>query len=140
MRYQLIYIVPASTKDEEVTTTRTKVTSTINQHKGTILKESQVERKRLAYAIKRIRQCLYHFIEFEVESKELVEIARTLRLHPTILRFMITKAPTRETVGRLTPPPKLRVAKTEEKKEKKEVDLAELDKKLDEILSEEIKT
>lgn len=181
--YELLYFVNVSHEPEEVTSIKNKVTEIINKYNGTIIKEEDQGKRKLAYNIKQIRHAFYTLINFSVSPEESNKIDNEILLMPEIIRHkIVVKEKTKvvvyedvnedktedkkETEEEKTKPEikkeekdtakepkedkedieekkedttKAKEKTEEEKKPKKEeikVDIAELDKKIDELLSD----
>lgn len=164
--YELLFIIPGSYNDSEVPTIKEKVVSFIAKVGGQITKDQDYERKKLAYDIGQESFGHYWLMEFDAEGGNIKELNHQLELAPEILRFIIAKAriKTAEDVAqeaavkeKITarkaervkqelkevtktekPLDKLVVKKEEDKTEGK-VSMEDLDKKLDEILGDNLK-
>ena len=90
--YELIYIVPAE-KFESVDAVRGMARLTIEKHGGQVTRESEPQKRKLAYIIKNTRNGIYLIIRFIMEDGEKIkEISREIGLAKDILRHMIVTA------------------------------------------------
>lgn len=89
--YDLLYIVPMSVTEEAIPDVMTAVRTIITDNQATIVKEENLGKKKLAYAIKHQHHGTYVNILFDAEAKNVNEIDRKLRLNSEVLRFLITK-------------------------------------------------
>jgi len=164
--YEVLFIIPGSYNDSEVPTIKEKVVSFITKVGGQITKDQDYERRKLAYNINHESFGYYWLMEFDVEGKNIKELNHQLKLTPEILRYILVKAKikTAEDIAqeaavkaKITarkaekvkqelkevteikkPLDRLGVKKEEEKTEGK-VSMEDLDKKLDEILGDNLK-
>ncbi|MCX6743612.1 MAG: 30S ribosomal protein S6 [Candidatus Parcubacteria bacterium] len=152
--YELLYIVPMSYTAEELKPIVEKVASLIKENNGTITRDDNLGKQKLAYIIKTFSHGYYLLYEFDLPKANLLKLNRALTLDNEIIRFIITKKKikTAEEINQeKTLQEKLAKKKEKEiekiKAEKEEVkekpkketgkvkiSLEDLDKKLDEIL------
>jgi small subunit ribosomal protein S6 len=115
---------------------------------------SEIGRRKFAYPIKKLRHGFYFVWEFDLLPQELLKIERELKINKEVLRYLIIKKKIK-TPEEIAREEKVKISRVkeqlakekeaiiaEEKKEKPpraKVSLDDLDKKLDELLSEEIK-
>ena len=90
--YEMLFIVPGSLTDEEAPETISKVKKLLEDLEGKIIKEDNWGRKTLAYKIDNQTQGTYVWFEFDLPSEKIAEINKRLRLSREILRFLVTKA------------------------------------------------
>ena len=140
--YELLYIIPFTSEKEEIQSTLQKVKESIKGMNVELLSQEEIGKRKIAYPIKRHRYGYYSAIVFRVDSEKIEDIQQKLRLMPEILRFQIVNVRLQK--------PKAREAKKEKKLEEKtkkiekemprkeKVVLEDIDKKIDEILKEEI--
>jgi len=153
--YELLYIVPMSYTADELKPIVEKVAGLIKENQGTITKDENLGKQKLAYLIKHMSHGYYLLYEFDLPKANLQKLNRALSLSQEVLRFIITKKKVK-TEAEISQEKALqeKLAKRKEKeiekmkaekveikeKPKKEkatkekISLEELDKKLDEIL------
>jgi len=165
--YELAYIVPISYLEGDLQKVNDEVTAMIKQFGGTITMTEDMGKRRLAYPIKQIHQGSYFAVEFDMESEKAKEFEQKLKLKNEVLRYMIVKKKIKsaEEIAREAKIQEgLRTAKQEEltkieaeekasikknedevlvqsasaKKEANKAKLEDLDKKLDEILKDDV--
>ena len=154
--YELTYIIPGNLSEDEHPKVQEKVNSLLKQVEAQITSTEDLGKKKLAYPIKHLRHGFYKTLTFYLEPTKLKEIENELKLEANILRFLVIrshekteaeiaaeeKAKTSRVKDKIAE--KTKEAKAEEKvkkevkTEKKKVSLEDLDKKLDELLEEEV--
>jgi len=144
--YELLYIISNQYTEDEAKLIIAKVSDIIEKKGGKITKIEEWGKKRLAYKIKTFSHGYYVLVEFDIEGKMLTEVDRTLRMTSDVLRHMIVTrvVKTAEQIEKEKKiAEKIAVKAVEEKKEeeekvktkdKKKIDLGDLDEKLDKIL------
>ncbi len=141
-----------------------KIIERIKKSKGKITFEDFWGERGFAYKIKQMKWGYYFVARFEIEASKLQEIKNELNIEKDLVRFLITSVNKNTTPPRKytdmkseyeaqekalikekeeakkpkvnTKPEKLTTVKEEVKKETPKVDKDELDKKLDDIISE----
>ncbi|MFH0818483.1 MAG: 30S ribosomal protein S6 [Patescibacteria group bacterium] len=163
--YELLFIIPGSSDEASVPVVKEKVAELIKKNEGQITRDQDWERRKLAYKIKQEAYGYYWLIEFDGETKNIIEISRQLELMPEILRFLLVKARVKtaaELAEEVVIKEKIRARQTEEvkqeikeadskqqveikdkevKKEEKiegKVSMEDLDKKLNELLGDDL--
>ena len=164
--YELLYIVPIKFLDDELQKIVANINGLINKLNGTITREDNLGKLRLAYPIKNVHQGSYVVAEFDMAPENEKKLNSQLSLTPEVLRHMLVKKriksekeikreqriqdgmrKEKETeLSEIQAREKTAVTKAEEqpiaeRKEKapdKRASLEDLDKKLDEILTDDI--
>lgn len=164
--YELLYIVPIKFLDDELQKIVAGINGSINGLNGTITREDNLGKLRLAYPIKNVFQGSYVVVEFDMSPENEKKLNAQLALMPEVLRHMLVKKRVKsekeikreqriqdgmrkekETeLSAIQAREKTAVTKAEEqpvaeRKEKapdKRASLEDLDKKLDEILTDDI--
>lgn len=146
--YELLYIIPNQYTDEEVETISDKVGKIIKDAGSTITIEDNLGKKKLAYSIKQVTQGTYLLLEFDSEPENIAKIKKPLDLTTEVLRFQIVTKK-KKTLEEIKKEQEIK-EKIEEKakeeetteaapaKEKEKVDIKQLDKKLEELLKDDI--
>jgi len=151
-KYEIIYIIPSKYTDAEMEGVVAQVNSILKESGAEVSETYQLGKRRLAYPISNQRNGSYVLTHFEAEPKSLLKMEQTLRLTDEVLRHMIvernpllTQIPkfteADERRGEESRPYERRTAPVAAKPvpvKPKEVNIEELDKKLDEILTEEV--
>lgn len=158
----MLYLVPSKFAQNELEQIIEKINKIVKDHGGEITNNSVFAKQKLAYPIKGVHQGVYLLVEFDAETQSVKKIDGILRLTNEVLRHMIVskKKMTPEEIAE----EKERQAKIAEKETKKKeeeikkqveeikeeketpkeaskkekVSLEDLDKKLDEILKDDI--
>ena len=162
--YELTTIIDSNIPDNEHEKIIGKIKELITKHQGEITSENNLGRRKLSYPIEKLLKGVFICLEFNLEPKSLKAIEKELKLDKTIIRYLIVKKPEnvkllnseeikKDKIENLTPLKKIPKIKektplvTEKNEKKEEVkedkdfnkkDLNELDRKLDEILNDEI--
>lgn len=135
--YELLYIISNKYSEDEVAPISEKVMAMIKNAGGTITRDEEWGKKRLAYPIKNFIFGYYNLIEFDLVGEKLLQLDRNLRLAAEVLRHQIIKKVARELKKkRVKPTAQLKAEQPEKevKKDKPKTDLKALDEKLDKIL------
>lgn len=158
--YELLYIVPTTFTDPEVEGIMANVGKILTSVGITPVRHENVGKIKLAYPIKRVRHASYILAYFEAEPAALVEFERQLGLTNEVIRHMVLAVPpgtesrpfqmisyvaplseegrdeSRDTSDRpRSPRPQ---TKREEGTEAPSAAIADLDKKLDQILDADL--
>lgn len=153
-KYELLYIVPAKHTEDELKGLTEKIGTIISTTGCAITETHVLGRRKLAYPIKHERNGYYIMVTFDAEKPVIEKMDKALRLSPDLLRHLIIKKDPRLTEmpefaesgeivrkdrGEEAPRGRAVKPKRPPVKEKKEkVVMEDLDKKLDEILTEEM--
>lgn len=151
-KYEIIFIIPSKYTDAEMEGVVGKVSGILKESGAEISDTFQLGKRRLAYPIDHQRNGSYVLVHFEAEPTAILKMDQTLRLTGEVLRHMIverdphlTQIPSfseaderrgdeARTQERRTAPAAAKPAPSKPK----DVNMEELDKKLDEILTEEV--
>ena len=151
-KYEIIYIIPSKYTDAEMEGVVAKVNAVLKESGAEVSDTYQLGKRRLAYPIANQRNGSYVLTHFECEPKSLLKMEQTLRMTDEVLRHMVVERnPLLTQIPKFTEVDERRgdeprtyerrtapvVAKPAPVKPK-EVNIEELDKKLDEILTEEV--
>ena len=157
-RYELIYILASTVSDDQVPTVASQIVKFVSDFGGTEIEETQLGKKKLAYPIKKTRNGFYGQIDFSMDNQKINELDAKIRTQDsTIIRYimvnmdehiartakdtvvqskMVRRTPIEETAVEVPTP-------IVEKKVKPvtppvELNAEELDKKIEDALSEDI--
>ena len=163
--YELLYILPARYADSEIDGLRAKVAGMIETAGGKVTRNESLGKIKLAYIIKKQQHGTYVLVHFTAEPTVIAPLDRTFRLSDEILRHMIVDlvpsqekavvqiqsyvAPLSEEAREMprrpvgTPTPArpsapLAAAPASAAEVAPSLSMAELDKKLDEILDKDV--
>lgn len=157
-RYELFYLTSGSIPDNQSDGLRNTVNKLITDNGGKVVAEESWGRKRLAYPVKGERQGSYFLADFDMETLKVQALSQKLKLQNEILRYLLmeknilsardvlmqqraleqTKQTETAGAGRTEAPRPTTGRKVPAKIEASKVSLEELDKKLDEILDQDI--
>lgn len=157
-RYELMYILASTVSDDQVPTVASQILKFVSDFGGTEIEETQLGKKKLAYPIKKTRNGFYGQIDFTMDNQKINELDAKIRTQDsTIIRYimvnmdehiarnakdavvqskMVRRTPVEETTVEVPTP-------IAEKKAKPvtppvELNAEELDKKIEDALSEDI--
>ncbi len=159
--YELTFIIDGNIPETEHQSISDNIRGSIEKKQGKIISEDSIGRKKLSYPIKKVNKGVFISLEFDIDSQEIKNIDKELKLNKNILRFIITNKPNnigkpRETKIKPEPIPeknspikkstgkelpreiKKKPAEKNSQEIKEKIDTSELDKKLDEILNDEL--
>lgn len=147
--YQLTYIISSHIVSEQVESLKKGVEDFVQKNGGSIIKSEKTIAQSLAYPIKKHSSGFFMTLEFNAEEKDIKDLKAELEKSPDILRhFIIVKRPAKIMKARRTRKLATDESKAKSKtentevfkersvKEEKPVADEDIDKKLDEILSE----
>jgi small subunit ribosomal protein S6 len=166
-KYELLYIVPTQFADTEIDGLREKFGKTIEQTGAKVTRNESLGKIKLAYPVKKQRHGTYVLVHFEAEPTVIAGLDRTLRLSDEVLRHIIVDlapgsekktyqiasyvAPLSEEARDMrrgpsadgAPAPRKVAPAIEDtavtpKKDEPVMSMEELDKKLDEILDQDV--
>ena len=138
--YELTYIISSAQKSEDAQNLTKEVEAFIQEKGGVIVKSEKTVPQSLAFPIKKQSSGYFAILEFQIEEKEIKGIKEKLGKEVNVLRSsLVVKMPAKPVKKRRTRKPitENAVYKETSKKEKvEEVKIEDIDKKLDEMLSE----
>ena len=147
-KYELLYILPAKYTDEELKGMIDKTGAVLTGLGAEVKETHSLGRRKLEYAIKDVRNGDYVLVYFEAEPAKLAKINDTLRLNSDLLRHMTVKRDMRIFgIPSFKDEEPRRGHRHDNRHNKREVaprktvapiSMEDLDKKLDEILTEEV--
>ena len=152
--YEFLGIIPGTLAENEVPAVIKKITDFFIAQNGEVTYQDNFGRKKMAYPIKHLRHGYYFLLELNLEPEKLTSIEGKLKIEENLLRFIFikTKPKTREErekekIRMIATPDKDKKERgnrdrgnrntTSSNKSQNKISLDELDKKLDEILSDE---
>ncbi|MDO8560518.1 MAG: 30S ribosomal protein S6 [bacterium] len=138
-RYELMYLVPTKYAEDELGGVIGQVRDLVIKHGGKVTFEDSLGKKRLAYPIKGATTCYYLLSHFDAEAGTVRALDQDLRLHNDVVRHLLVKRS--EVTRKAAPAPAApTAAATEESKQedRQQAKLADLDRKLDELLTKDI--
>lgn len=138
--YELTYIISSRMTVEEAETAKKDFEAFLRSHEGIILQSQKTTPQPLAYQIKRQSSGFFVTTEFQVEEGKVKEIKGALVKNPNVLRhFLIIKKPVKIMKERRTRKPMAITSASTMIKPigpAKKIEMEDINKKLDEILSE----
>ncbi len=88
-QYELLYLVSAHVPENQLETIQNEVSGWVKKLGGTITKQESWGRKKLAYPINKEKFGFYLLNEFDLESLNVAELQKDLRLHKLIMRYLL---------------------------------------------------
>lgn len=151
-RYELLYIIPAKYTEAEITQLMERVKGIVVSAGANVSEMHDLGKRKLAYPIQHVRHGNYVLTYFEAETAVVAKLNEILRLSAEILRHMIvardpylTNIPSlveieQRAEGDEAPRPRPMAPPVQQAPVavKDPLTMEELDKKLDEILTEEV--
>lgn len=156
-QYELLYVIPATYAETELQPVMDGVTKELTKLEAKITRNDMVSKLKIAYPIAKTRHGYYVIVDMELEESKVAALDKALRLHSDVIRHQVgVKDPKAKPVMSLTSvdyidrerPAKKhtersttdRQAAAAPKKDasKAEVNMEEIDKKLDKIVEGKI--
>lgn len=136
--YELSYLISPDLSGEETKKLSQRVAGYVQQENGVLDFVEGPVKKRLGYPIEKKDTSLLATLRFNLDSVRLGILEKKLKLEPQILRYMILtgKAPKIAETTQKTPKGDKKEKPLLTDKPKEKVELKEIEKKLEEILSE----
>ncbi len=151
--YEFLGILPGTLAENEVPAVIKKITDFFIAQSGEITYQDSFGRKKMAYPIKHLRHGYYFLLELNLAPEKLKSIEKKLKIDENLLRFIIIKTKPKSREEREKEKTRMQASPERDKRERDQdkndrdtsssdknqnkISLDELDKKLDEILSEE---
>jgi len=151
-KYELLYIIPAKYTDAEIVSLSEKIKGIVTAAGATVTETHNLGKRKLAYPIDHVRHGNYVLSYVEAEPAVVTKLNDVLRLSVDVLRHLIVardpylkNIPSlveleerRNEEGELMRRPAAPVQQKAPVAAKDQMSMAELDKKLDQILTEEV--
>ena len=90
-QYELVYIVPPDTTEQQVTELHEQIDAVVSRMHGTIEKTENWGRKRLAYEIARHKEGVYVLEVINGSGELMKELDRRLKVLDQVVRHMIVR-------------------------------------------------
>ena len=131
--YEITYLLKPTLNKESIIEIKERIKTLVTEKGGLLLSEEEPHKVRLGYEIEDFQEGLLGVIRFSAKSEVPALLEDPLKKIPEILRFIVER--NRDYEKRLK---KTEVTEVlEEKKERVEIDVAELEEKLKEVLGED---
>lgn len=88
--YELMLIFPATIADEAIAGIREKTVNLVSDHGLKITAQEDLGKRKFAFPINHIRQGFYHVVQFEGPRTGVKALDHDLRLSPDVLRHLLT--------------------------------------------------
>ena len=138
LRYELMCLVPTTKyAEDELGGVVGRLRDLIAKHGGNITFEDNLGKKRLAYPIRQVHQCYYLLAHFDAEPERIESLKNELKLSSDVVRHLLIKRP--GVVRKAAAPPAAAAPTAQiQRDEQAQQKLADLDRKLDELLTKDI--
>ena len=90
-KYEIAIVLSAKLEDEERAAALEKIRGYIAAYGGTIVKEDDWGKKRLAYEIQKMKEGYYTCFTFEAEPSCPAQLESHVRVMEPVIRFLIVK-------------------------------------------------
>lgn len=127
--YELSYIISATIAEEELKALKEKIISSLQGQNGLLIEDNNFGKKRTAYMKGKEKPGLLFTLSFEMSPEQLSDFEKKLKLEKQILRYTISAK--KQLGGSTIFSPKI------EKKVQPKVEMADIEKKLEEILGKQ---
>lgn len=156
-QYELLYVIPATHAENELQPVMDGVTKELTKLEAKITRNDMVGKLKLAYPIQKVRHGYYVMIDMELEPEKVASLDRALRLHSDVIRHQLGVKDSKakpvmslssvDRIDRERPPRKRHERTTTDRQaaaapkkdaKKADVNMEEIDKKLDKIVEGKI--
>lgn len=90
-KYELALIISARIEDDARTAVVDKAKDYITRAGGTVTEVEEWGKKKLAYAIQKMNEGFYYFIQFDAASDAPAKIEQDVRIMDNVLRFLCVR-------------------------------------------------
>lgn len=142
--YEITYLIDPQTEEEGRDTLNSAVDAKINDLGGVIMHADPTTRRRLAYTVDKKTSAFIRSLQIQLEPANLKDIHDTLKRTQGVMRFTILNTPRRQHVAPELLARQPQKGTSTRKKEvarvsKKKVSMEDVEKGIEEALSEEVK-
>ncbi|MBI1833372.1 MAG: 30S ribosomal protein S6 [Candidatus Andersenbacteria bacterium] len=143
--YEITYIISPKTVDEDRDKLNGELEEKISALEGKIERASAALRRQLSYPIAKERAGFLRTINVLIAPEKIADIHDWLKRNAGVLRFTILNTPPREAINAdmiremLTTDKKALVPKATKKAEEKKVTMEDVEKGIEDVLTEEVK-
>ena len=144
--YELTYLISPNVSEKELKDITGEINGLIGKEGGKISQEPRPSRQRLSYPVKKMTDAFLITEEFYLEPGKMEKAEKLLREKKQILRYIILAKKPADKIKKYAPkrrPGIIPPPKTEEisslqikPKERRKIDLKEIDQRIEEILKE----
>ncbi len=92
MNYELMIVLKPSFSEEELQAKIEEIKKLIVGNGGEVVKEDAWGKRVLAYPINKLKEGVYHLLNFKLAPSEVGGLEKRLNLEEDILRFLVTRA------------------------------------------------
>ncbi|MEX1112436.1 MAG: 30S ribosomal protein S6 [Candidatus Andersenbacteria bacterium] len=140
-QYEITYLIDPQVNEEARTELNSAVDGKVNELKGKVSHSSPTLRHKLAYPIVKKQSAFMRSMHIELDPSEVAALHDFLKRNDSVMRFNLITTPYREGVSPEALKQKEETTKKKPmaKKEAKEVTMADVEKGIEEALTEEVK-
>lgn len=109
--YEAIFVFPPISTPDERKAQDKAVDTQIEKFKGKILQRTEWGKRSLGYVVKRFREGLFVFVEFEMGPEGVNDLRKALEVNPDLLKYTVTVKDPK--AGKVDPRRKVRKAPEE---------------------------
>jgi small subunit ribosomal protein S6 len=95
--YEILFIVRPDLEEEQVAEAVKSVDSLIASFGGTTKKTDVWGRRKLAYEVRHLREGHYVLTDFELDTDQVPELERALKISETVFRYLVVRKPDKVT-------------------------------------------
>ncbi len=88
--YEGIFVFPPTSTPDERKAQDKVIDTQIDKFKGKVAQRAEWGKRSLGYVVKRFREGLFSFVEFEMDPSGVVDFRKALEVNPDILKYMVT--------------------------------------------------
>ncbi len=88
--YEGIFVFPPTATPDERKAQDKAIDALIEKFKGKVNQRAEWGKRSLGYTIKRFREGLFSFVEFDMAPDGVSDFRKSLEVHPDVLKYMVT--------------------------------------------------
>ena len=96
MMYELLYIIPATITDDELSTVEGDVKTLLEKYGAQITESQRLGKFRFAYPINKTRYGHYVLVYFDAEGEAIAKIDAALHIEKNVLRYLVIRREQKE--------------------------------------------
>ena len=90
-KYEMMYIIKPDLELDVIKEIMEKFHNIITNNGGTIEKNTEMGKRRLAYEIEDYKEGYYDLVNFTAETSVVAELERVFRITENVIRYLITR-------------------------------------------------
>lgn len=88
--YEGIFVFPPTSTPDERKAQDKVIDTQIEKFKGKVVQRAEWGKRSLGYVVKRFREGLFVFVEFEMEPAGVIDFRKALEVNSDLLKYMVT--------------------------------------------------